>query len=384
MSLKGDLSLFGKNITNAVVSKPVNAASGFVKGLPNAIKGIPSSIGNTILGEVEKGMNSFFASPNLRDYQHASKLFLSNTQELAPKHKHLFHVSFAFADDFSRWLFPNISKEDMPNPGMLVKSVDLPKYQIQLTELNQYNKKKFVQTKINYDSVKITLHDDSADMISKLWYAYYSYYFGDTTATVVRNSPYEEVDLSQWGYTGVAEENQMDQAFKHQKHQFFKHISIYSLHQGQYSEYRLINPMIESFGHDSHDYSAGNSVLEHSMSIKFETVQYFTGSTDKTGQNTVNGFGALANPGKYDATTSPIKDANGLVDDLKSGDWSKILTMKNAKQAAQTFAKFKNPSDAVNAGIAYFKEDGINLVKTGASSLAEDIGRKINFSFPKF
>lgn len=376
MSLKGDLSLFGKNITNTVISKPVNTATGFVKGLPNAIKGIPSSLGNTILGEVERGMNSFFASPNLRDYTHASKFFLSNSHENAPKHKHLFHVSFAFADELTRIIFPNISKENMPNPGMLVKSVDLPKFQIKLEELNQYNKKKFVQTKINHDSVKITMHDDCADMITKLWYAYYTYYYGDSTADVVKSSPYDNVDLSQWGYTG--------NAITDQKKQFFKYISIYSLHQGQYSEYRLINPMIENFSHDSHDYSAGNAVLEHSMSLKFETVQYFTGSTDKTGQNTVNGFGAVANPGKYDATTSPIKDANGLMDDLKSGDWSKILSMKNAKEAAQTFAKFKNPSDAVNAGIAYFKEDGINLVKTNASTLAEDLGRKINFSFGKF
>lgn len=369
MSLTGDLSLFGQNLRNTVVSKPVNAATSFAKGLPGAVKGVPASIGNTILGEVERGMNSFFASPNLRDYQHASKIFLSDNYQLVPKHKHLFHVAFAFGDDFANWIFPNLGKDTIPNPGLMVKSVDLPKFQVQLTELNQYNKKKFVQTKINYDSVKITLHDDSADMISKLWYSYYTYYYGDAYADVIQTSPYESADLSQWGYSG--------NALPIQKMQFFKHISIYSLHQGKFSEYRLINPIIESFGHDSHDYSSGNAVLEHNMSLKFETVQYFSGSNDMA-----NGFGDKSNPGRYDATTSPIKESDGLVDAIKSGNLADILTLKNAKTAAQTFAKYKNPTDAINAGLAYVKQDGLDYAKKTATDLFSDVSRKINFNFP--
>ena len=45
--------------------------------------------------------------------------------------------------------------------------------------MNQYNRKRINQTKIQYDPVDITFHDDSGNVISSLWYRYYTYYYLD-------------------------------------------------------------------------------------------------------------------------------------------------------------------------------------------------------------
>jgi hypothetical protein len=114
---------------------------------------------------------------NLRDYRHASKLFVADNYRLSPKYGFLFHVAFD--------INPNVGANNPTNPnfkdeiGMLVKSVSLPKFNIDVKKYNAYNRPNFVQTKINYETINITFHDDSADVIRNFWFDYYNYYYRD-------------------------------------------------------------------------------------------------------------------------------------------------------------------------------------------------------------
>jgi hypothetical protein len=67
--------------------------------------------------------------------------------------------------------------------------VDLPKFTINNETLNQYNRKRVVQTKINYDPVTLTFHDDGGDNVRKMWYAYYNYYYKDAAQQYLQPSP---------------------------------------------------------------------------------------------------------------------------------------------------------------------------------------------------
>ena len=120
-------------------------------------------------------LKGFVGNNSLRDYTHASKTFTTNAYELKPRFKFLFHVSFTLnvaEVPFLRGAFTD--PDDIKNISLAVKTVDLPKYNIETETLTQYNRKRIIQTKLNYEPVSVVFHDTSNDLIRKLWYYYMS------------------------------------------------------------------------------------------------------------------------------------------------------------------------------------------------------------------
>ena len=115
--------------------------------------------------------------PGMKDYRHASRLYLDDNFKLMPKQKFLFHVVFntdetLFVDGFSA--------NERYQLNMLVKSADLPKYNMSYEEKVQYNKKMYAGTRIAYEPVNITFHDDHADTVNAFWKKYYEYSIADS------------------------------------------------------------------------------------------------------------------------------------------------------------------------------------------------------------
>jgi hypothetical protein len=260
----------------------------------------------------------FFGGPVLRDYTHASKTFRTKNYENAPKLKFLFHVNFEINTD----ALPNCPSA---NWGLAVKSVKLPSFTMTTHEMNQYNRKRIVQTKIKYDPVDITFHDDNGTnvnggMIRNLWKLYYQYYFADSknpkimiaskavNSDSTNGSGYNDrtqytpsiTGDENWGYTGEASQSMPGLV----KVPFFKSIRIFGFNQHNYVTYVLVNPMITRFGHDTYNYAEGNGTMENTMAIDYETVVYDSGAISGANpSNMVPGFGDVAN---YDKTLSPI------------------------------------------------------------------------------
>lgn len=346
--------------------------------------------------------NGFLGSPNLKDYQHASKTFRSNAYGNAPKFKWLFHVYF----DINK---RNISTNpqvfpDTTNYGLLVKSIDLPKFDIKVQELNQYNRKRFVQTKIDYQPINVSFHDDNANQVRHLWQTYYSYYYNDplqpTKVTAGFSSPSQRADPDMattmlnprnlydksiagnesWGYQGnISSANGMEQ-----KTPFFNSIKIYGFNQHNFALYVLINPIIKSFSHDNYNYSESTSTMENRMTINYESVKYYDGALN--GQNPeqiVNGFG---NPGVYDTELSPIArpgnnktilgqggllDAGtGILEDLARGN-----ILGAAQTAGRVSRTFKNSQSILQTA----KEE---LVKGAASAVSNPQNNRVGQYFP--
>lgn len=325
--------------------------------------------------------DGFLGSPYLKDYKHASKIFLTNAYGNAPKFKWLFHVYFdinqtAITDN--QRIFP-----DTTNHGLLVKTIDLPKYQIQLTELNQYNRKRYIQTKINYDPIRVTFHDDNSNQIRNLWHAYYSYYYYDPSQPgALSGGPSQKTDKGfaptqlnnrniysselpdnqlNWGYVGEAGQTNESQILAARKVPFFKTIRIYGFNQHNFALYELINPIIDSFTHDTYSYSETSGTMENSMSIKYESVKYYEGALN--GENPGASVDRFAEDGLYDKELSPIArngsnrnilgqgglvdSVNGVLTDLSSGN---ILgAIQTAGRASKTF---KNSQQILQAAKA--------------------------------
>jgi hypothetical protein len=256
----------------------------------------------------------------LRDFTHASKIFRGGNYAKAPKLKFLFHVYFALNENSynNGTLGPLASDQPF---GVLVKTVKLPSFQVTAQELNQYNRKRIVQTKIKYENIDITFHDDSSNLITGLWNQYYTYYYKDslnyknmqfigsrgytppesaTTTPESRKNIYSSDinDSTSWGYIG---ETTTQSAFKKA---FFKYITIFGFNQHKFTSYTLVNPIINRLNHDTYNYSEGGGTMEIGMNIGYETVIYNQGAMDgQDPQNIVTGFGLEAN---YDKTLSPI------------------------------------------------------------------------------
>ena len=91
------------------------------------------------LGGVTTGL--FGNTAQLSDYQHASRMYVANTYARAPKVGFLYFVQFnlnkvALLD--ATWAG---SQKHIDSVGLLVKSMDLPKFNIATETLNQYNRK---------------------------------------------------------------------------------------------------------------------------------------------------------------------------------------------------------------------------------------------------
>ena len=67
---------------------------------------------------------------DMADYAHAARLYTDDNFRLAPKTKFLYHVAFNINEDVIKKVRPNFDKKHGLEINMLVKSADLPKYNI--------------------------------------------------------------------------------------------------------------------------------------------------------------------------------------------------------------------------------------------------------------
>lgn len=257
-----------------------------------------------------------FGNPYLRDYTHASKTFRTNSYQNSPKFKFLFHTYFE--------INPVLGDA---NYGLLVREIKLPAFSFNTTQLNQYNRKRIIQSKIKYEPIEISFHDDNANQATKLWESYYTYYYNDA------NKPGSVLSGSRGGPENIGTKNYNDRNIYNSsisgdddwgfaggqtsdsgiKPSFFKNITVFGFNQHEFTAYTLINPVITNFSHDSYNYSEVTGSMTNRMTIDYETVVYNYGTIDgRSPENIVTGFGDNAT---YDTQLSPIASpaANGVV-----------------------------------------------------------------------
>jgi hypothetical protein len=230
---------------------------------------------------------------NLGDFQHASRLFGDNDLRLAPKVKFLYYVSFVI----NTAALPRIDFKfrHQNEINMLVKSADLPKFKLNTETLNQYNRKKVVQTGVEYQPLNINFHDDNFGVTRQLWENYFTYYYADPTSSKVTGNYNRNATKA-----GIKTPYGFD---NNSTIPFFKEIVIYQMGKKKWNSYSLVNPIISSWNHDTMDYAA-NDTVQNSMSIIYEAVHYNSGSVS---QNNPPGFGVE----HYDTIPSPITLAGG-------------------------------------------------------------------------
>jgi len=242
---------------------------------------------------------------NLGDFQHAARLFTDDNFRLAPKNKFVYHVVFNINP-----AVPNV-RFDKLELNMLVKSAEMPRFGLDTSTVNQYNRKRIVTTKINYEPVSIVFHDDNNNTTTDMWKAYYKYMIADGNYTGVGFSEDSagnpQGNNSAFGLNPYVSNNNaygLDYNTAGSKKRFFTSIQISQLSRHRHFTYTLVNPVINSWTHDT--VSAGESgTAESSMSIAYETVLYHNPGQVKP--DTPAGFADR----HYDKMPSPITPAGG-------------------------------------------------------------------------
>lgn len=370
---------------------------------------------------------------NLGDFAHANRLFVQSNYRLAPKQKFLYHCVFNI-NPAVKGKFQVLSG-GASAINMLVKSVDLPKFKIQTDLAFQYNRKKQVHTKIEYDPVSVTFHDDSLGLTTGLWSSYYGYYFADSshgpsqgslpamgsagfggtklggilsTASSVLNfvknigKPPKKASImgSAEPSTPAAFANNTYKGEQLNKFRFgldngssvpfFTSIQIFQLSRRTYQSFTLINPKIVSWSHDNLAYAEGNGVTQNTMSLVYEAVIYGQGAVRK---GNPTGFATEY----YDQTPSPLSIRGGGTASLFGqggvlggisdilGDLSNPAVRNNPFALFGTLVKGANVvNNAKKLSKGGLRQEGFGLI-TGAISSATgvNVGGVANTLFPK-
>jgi hypothetical protein len=227
---------------------------------------------------------------NLKDYQHAARLFVDDQFRLLPKTKFLYHVSFSINEAALKSI--DLVQRHRNEINMLVKSVDLPNFTITTETLNQYNRKKNVVTGHKYTVANIKFHDDNMGLINQLWQNYYTYYFADSISAQTAGA---------YGRTATKNFNYIKTPYGFDNGStlpFFNSITIYQMARHEYVSYTLQNPIIASWNHGPLS-STEATAHDNAATIMFEAVVYGNG---KVTPDDPPGFGSE----HYDQSPSPL------------------------------------------------------------------------------
>jgi hypothetical protein len=251
----------------------------------------------------------------------------------APRQKYLFLVRFVRGTgdgNKSTW---------QDGLSFACKRFDRPRVMFETQVLNQYNKKRIVQTGIKYNPVKIEYHDTADQKVMQMWHEYSSYYFGDFRKVNANDWQYDIVnpDYKDAGGTGFGLTLPKDS--EKSPSSFFTAMECYQFAGGTYTQFDLVNPKIISFDPDEMDYGSDvghgltmtidyEAIVYHNNNVpmpmnsegastfikSLATDRYFNGDVhepENTAQpSTLSRFGGSGNPQQGSMVTNPFGSSN--------------------------------------------------------------------------
>jgi hypothetical protein len=291
----------------------------------------------------------------MKDFAHASRLYRDdNLYDLAPKAGWMYYIRLGINPAIRsriELVAPGWAGRYQPFVGILAKSADLPKFNISTETVNQYNRKRVIQTKLTYSPISITFHDDMANATTDLWKAYYRYYYADGNVITTggnKNSKSSDafannkyLDSKSYAY-GLANGQTVP---------FFQSIEIYLLNKKKFTSVTLLNPLIKEWGHSGVDQSQGNKMMDNKMTVEYEAVIYNNGPATQVG----------VNDNHYDRSPSPLS-IGGMGSNTLFGPGGVIAG------SAQVFGDISN----VNKDTSFMDIVGIGIK---AANLAKNVSK---------
>ena len=193
---------------------------------------------------------------------------------IQPRIKNQYIVSFHYSN-----LTATAGGAELLDITHRVKSVDLPKIDIKSEVFNSYNKPRIIPTSIEYSPISIQFWDDRADIVQNFWTGMYEFYFKNGRNKNENNYNKTVPDsivnkLGTVNYKGY-EHFGYNMGNKINNKNLFQYMSIYLLGAARYSRIDLVNPFVESMGHDQYSQEMGNELAVINTTWAFEDVIYY-------------------------------------------------------------------------------------------------------------
>lgn len=216
-------------------------------------------------------------SPYLKSPSTANIVFGQDQSHFTGNNPYLgfqYYVKFNFDgdvaknDDLFKKMF-NWNQAVAKNLSPLVTSIDLPSVSIATEKLNEYNRWRVSQTKVEYEPIKMTVMDSVNGMGLGLWKAYYNYYFAD--AEILYSKDHTQIipdaftSGSDFGYKLANDVKDI--------RYMIKSIEIYQLRGTSFNKVEIFNPRITSFSPSTLSYEDSGK-LEIDYTIDYEYVRY--------------------------------------------------------------------------------------------------------------
>lgn len=212
----------------------------------------------------------------LRNRQLANHYFgadaMGQPMRSIPRYKYMFYANFVVSSaalNMYHWL--GYLGDPSRGISFKIKTIDKPKLELNTVELNQYNRKRYAYTKVEYQPLTVRLYDTVDNKPLDLWKQYFTYYFGDSrlkTPLNIQNSPTDPIfdDNTGWGFRPINTE-----IF------FFDRIELYSLYGGKYTKVEYIHPKITNVDWQQYDTSSSEPD-ELQLTMRYEALQYYDSS----------------------------------------------------------------------------------------------------------
>ncbi len=167
-----------------------------------------------------------------------------------------------------------------------VKSVDGPKVNFQYDTLNQYNRKRNVYRRVDYDPINIVFHDTMNNSALKFWKYLYELnlrdgrnksptYAGEMGSSKQANrSPYQPNSLTDKDEFLSSHNFGLESSIINHTYPI-KSLDLFIVHAKKYNLIRFIHPKVIAMQHDLFTYESSQPI-EISLQFAYETVIYET------------------------------------------------------------------------------------------------------------
>ena len=189
------------------------------------------------------------------------------------------YVSFVLDRDLFKDPFYNDEMEELRvRMGSLVRTADFPQIEFKTQTLNEYNRKKIVNTGVEYQPVTIRVVDTASNAWLTILMKYFSYHYmnprnkgnqGDRDMDNASNITGAEMIASQFGAGSPFDSNKAGYNINYNPH-FFERIDYVLYHAQKGTQYSLFNPVMTGFTHTPLDY-ASNELMEFTMTFQYES-----------------------------------------------------------------------------------------------------------------
>ena len=212
-----------------------------------------------------------------RDFRNA---YHYNPSQDPPRQQFNGYVMFVLDRDLFGTFFDEANNDELKvRMSSLVRTADFPQVEFKTQTLNEYNRKKIVNTGIEYQPVTIRVVDTASNAWLTMIMKYFAYHYMNPrnqnnvgerdVASVNYGQGGAEFIASQFGAGGNFDSNKAGYNINENPH-FFERIDYVVYHGQKGTQYSLINPIMTGFTHTPLDY-ASNELMEFTMTFQYES-----------------------------------------------------------------------------------------------------------------